>query len=400
MAPLVPEILSSEFNLVVAFIVGIAFGFALEQAGFSSSRKLVGLFYGYDFTVLKVFFTAGVTAMVGVLLFAHLGLLDLNVIYINPTFLWSALVGGAIMGVGFILGGFCPGTSLCALAVGRIDAFAFVGGSILGILAFTEGYPMLETLFNSTNMGPLTMNDMLGISPEFFGILLTIIALLAFYLTSKIEDKVNGKTIEIPRDRKIKYSLTAVLPIVIITLIWMTPDKKEYTLSKMDSAQISEVSNNFDTMTIDKLAFEIMNNVHEFNIIDIRDTTAYKEASIPAAINVPFENLYNREWRSMLKQPYKTNVFIGDDMDKVYKAAFLARELGDTDPVILESPVVEFREVIFNAVEPIGDVSKTDLTRYKFHIEAAERLTEIEERLKNSLQPPKKEIKRVQGGCT
>ncbi|NBB76253.1 MAG: YeeE/YedE family protein, partial [Bacteroidetes bacterium] len=198
MAPLVPEILSPEFSFVIAFIVGVGFGFALEQAGFSSSRKLVGLFYGYDFTVLKVFFTAGVTAMTGVLMLSHLGLLDMNVIYINPTFIWAAIVGGAIMGVGFILGGFCPGTSLCALAVGRLDALAFVGGSLLGILVFAETYTWTEPLFFAGDMGTPTMDTMLGISTELFGLLLTIVAIAAFWFTSKIEDKVSGNKTTIP----------------------------------------------------------------------------------------------------------------------------------------------------------------------------------------------------------
>lgn len=177
MAPLVPDIISPEFNLVIALIVGIGFGYALEQAGFSSTRKLVGVFYGYDFTVLKVFFTAGLTAMVGVLFLGHVGLLNLEVIYINPTFLWSAIVGGLIMGAGFIIGGFCPGTSLCAAAIGRLDAFAFIGGSIIGILLFMEAYPLLEPLYTAANMGAPTIPEWLNISPELFGIVLTLIAL-------------------------------------------------------------------------------------------------------------------------------------------------------------------------------------------------------------------------------
>ena len=64
MGPFVPDIITNELNLVVGFLIGIAFGFVLEQAGFSSSRKLTGLFYGTDFTVLRVFFSAGVTACV------------------------------------------------------------------------------------------------------------------------------------------------------------------------------------------------------------------------------------------------------------------------------------------------------------------------------------------------
>ncbi|MCA9258103.1 MAG: hypothetical protein KDA61_02830, partial [Planctomycetales bacterium] len=101
MGPFVPDVVTDELNLIVGFLVGLAFGFVLEQAGFSSSRKLTGLFYGTDFTVLRVFFSAGVTAMCGVTLLSKLGLLDVNVIYVHPTYLYAALVGGGVMGLGF-----------------------------------------------------------------------------------------------------------------------------------------------------------------------------------------------------------------------------------------------------------------------------------------------------------
>ena len=65
MGPFVPDLISDQLNLVVALAIGFLFGFVLEQAGFSSSRRLVGVFYGYDLTVLRVFFTAAVTAAVG-----------------------------------------------------------------------------------------------------------------------------------------------------------------------------------------------------------------------------------------------------------------------------------------------------------------------------------------------
>lgn len=106
MGPLVPDIISENLNLIVALLIGMSFGAILEQAGFSTSKKLVGLFYGYDFTVLRVFFTAGIVAMIGVMGLVHYGLLDINLIYINPTFLWSAITGGLIMGLGFVIGGF------------------------------------------------------------------------------------------------------------------------------------------------------------------------------------------------------------------------------------------------------------------------------------------------------
>lgn len=398
MAPLVPQILSPEFNLVVAFIVGIGFGFALEQAGFSSTRKLVGLFYGYDFTVLKVFFTAGVTAMSGVLFLGHLGLLDLSLIYINPTFLWSALIGGVIMGVGFILGGFCPGTSLCAAAVGRLDAFAFIGGSILGVLAFTETYPIIKPLYTAQPMGDITFYELLDISPVLFGLIITLIAIFAFWVTSKIEDKITNKTSHIVPATKIKYSLTAMIPLLIIAFVWITPDKKTRIINRVEQAATAQTMS-LESMSVDKLAFELINHTHKYNVIDIRDSTAFEKGTIPSAIHIPEDQLYDRSWHSMYRQPYKTNIFIGENTEQVYKAAMLARELGDSDPVILESSVSFFQDLIFNAAKPVGDASKEQINRYKFRNDAARQLKKIEERLKNSVKPPKRVFKKVEGGC-
>ena len=95
MGPLVPLLnISNELNLLIAFAIGLGFGFALEQAGFSSSRKLAGMFYGYDTTVLKIFFTAAITAMLGLLFMSLFGWVDLDLVYVNPTYLTSAIVGG------------------------------------------------------------------------------------------------------------------------------------------------------------------------------------------------------------------------------------------------------------------------------------------------------------------
>lgn len=398
MAPLVPTIISPEFNFVIAVIVGIGFGYALEQAGFSSTRKLVGLFYGYDFTVLKVFFTAGVTAMTGVLLLGHLGLLNLDVIYINPTFLWSAIVGGLIMGAGFIIGGFCPGTSICAAAVGRIDAMVFILGSVIGILLFMEGFGAIEGLYIAKDMGALTMFGVLGISPELFGIILAIVAVTAFYFTSKLEDHINDREIVISRDRKRLYIGVAVVPVVTIMLIWITPSRQEYIWNEVqDVAANGEVP--FDAMDIDELAFELVHHAHEYNVIDVRDTAAFK-STIPTAINIPLDEMDEQAWRNVFKQPYKKNIFIGDTDLQVKEAAVFANILGDENPIMFTNSVEDFRKAIYEPVDPGAEAPKQDRDVYKFREDARVILLRLEERLKNLRQPVKTVIKKVEGGCT
>lgn len=190
MGPLiVNEIISPDTNLLIAFLIGIGFGFVLESSGFSSSRKLAGMFYGYDTTVLKVFFTAAITAMIGLLFFSLFGWVDLSFIYVNPTYISSAIIGGAIMGVGFILGGFCPGTAFCALSIGKLDALAFVGGLVIGIVFFAEGYPMWEELYKANFIGAPTMNELLDIPRGVFALGLILVAFAMFWIGEWAEKK-------------------------------------------------------------------------------------------------------------------------------------------------------------------------------------------------------------------
>ncbi len=181
MAPLVTNgIISENINLMLAFFIGIGFGFVLESAGFSSSRKLAGMFYGYDTTVLKVFFTAAIVAMLGTILLGLFGWLDLSVIYVNPTYLWSAILGGVIMGAGFIMGGFCPGTAFCAASIGKLDALAFVGGLFIGVLIFMEAYPLFEKVYTAAFLGAPFIYDTLGLSRGVFALILIVAALGMF----------------------------------------------------------------------------------------------------------------------------------------------------------------------------------------------------------------------------
>ena len=190
MGPLIPqEIIGEGWNFFIAFAVGIGFGFVLEQAGFSSSRKLAGVFYGYDTVVLKVFFTAAITGMLGLLYFSLFDWIDLNLVWVNPTFLWSAIVGGVIMGAGFIIGGFCPGTSVCAAAIGKIDAFVFLGGIVLGIFAFAETFPLLKKFYMSNYLGQVKLSEVFGISQGILAFFVILAAIGMFWVAEIAEKK-------------------------------------------------------------------------------------------------------------------------------------------------------------------------------------------------------------------
>jgi len=190
MGPLiVNNIITQNTNLFLAFIIGIGFGWVLEGSGFSSSRKLAGVFYGYDAVVLKVFFTAAITGMLGLLFFSLFGWIDLDYVYINPTYLNSAIWGGVIMGAGFITGGFCPGTSFCAVSIGKMDALVFIGGLFLGVLVFAEGYPLWEGLYKKNFIGYPKLSEALGLSDGLLALLVILAAIGMFWIAELAEKK-------------------------------------------------------------------------------------------------------------------------------------------------------------------------------------------------------------------
>src|SRR5512147_1279965 len=176
-------------DLLIAFMIGIGFGFSLEQAGFSSSRKLAGMFYGYDTTVLKVFFTAAIVALVGSQFLSYFGLLDMDMVFVNEYYVWAAVIGGVIMGAGFIMGGFCPGTGLCAMSIGKIDAVVFVAGGLTGAFLFAETFPWIINIANGYYKGPVKINEVFGMSARLFTFLLIIAAVVMFWLAEAAEKR-------------------------------------------------------------------------------------------------------------------------------------------------------------------------------------------------------------------
>lgn len=193
--PLYPqEFFSEQMSFVIAFLLGILFGFTLERAGFGSARKLAAQFYFRDMTVLKVMFTAIVTAMIGLLYLNLIDVLDFSQISLNPTYLWPQILGGAIMGIGFVVGGYCPGTSLVASATGKLDGMIYVAGAMFGMLIYGETFPFFQNFAESGYLGERTLSDWLGLRPGVVAFLVILMALGMFYGAELLEKKFGGKS--------------------------------------------------------------------------------------------------------------------------------------------------------------------------------------------------------------
>ena len=174
-------------SLVIAVLLGIGFGWFLEQGGMGNARKLSGQFYLTDLSVLKLMFSAIVTAMLGSFWLARLGWLDLSRVYVPETFVVPQILGGVIFGAGFVAGGLCPGTSCVAAATGRLDGLAVIAGMLAGVTGAGLLLPRLPALFDATPRGALTLPDALHISYGAAVFIVVVLALAGFQAAAEIE---------------------------------------------------------------------------------------------------------------------------------------------------------------------------------------------------------------------
>ncbi len=172
---------------------GLLFGYALENAGFASPRKLTAQFRFTDWSVFKVMFTAIIVAAVGLYAATAFGWMPANSVYVPTTFFWATLTGGALVGAGMAVGGYCPGTSTVAFATGRLDALFFMIGMVLGTGLFSGMYNSLKG-FYLAGEGPQaqTLDRLLGIPTWAVLIILIVVAVLGFALGTRLERASGG----------------------------------------------------------------------------------------------------------------------------------------------------------------------------------------------------------------
>lgn len=184
---------NDDVSLIIAFGIGIGFGFFLERAGFGSAKKLAAQFYFRDMSVLKVMFSAIVTAMLGLFYLNWIGFIDLNLVYKGDTYLLPQIAGGLLLGIGFVVGGYCPGTSCVAISTGRIDGIVYLLGVMAGIFFFGEFFPLLSGFFYSTNMGEITLPQLINLPYGLIVFLVVLMAIGAFTGAEWLERKFGNK---------------------------------------------------------------------------------------------------------------------------------------------------------------------------------------------------------------
>lgn len=368
MGPLIPQgFVNPDLNLFFAFVIGLGFGYVLEQGGFSNSRKLAGVFYGYDFVVLRVFFTAAITAAIGLLLFNYLGWVNYDLLYINPTFLWSALVGGVIMGFGFILGGFCPGTSMVAAVIGKIDAMVFVLGLMIGIFIFGSFYEDFAPLYTGENLGSIFIFDTLGMQRDWFVFLLVLVALAAFIITRKIEDKVNG----LQPDNKLFAPLytgpVLIMLVAAVVVLWLPESPRAKWFETNAETVLQEAADGHQFVMTEELAYKLLNpKENNYLLVDVRGDEAFAEFTLPGSVHIPADKVLDLGYNKMLSESKKPILFFGFSDTEASRAWLSLRRAGLTDVFVLKGGLNQFFETIFFAETQTNTIQEMPVFEARF----------------------------------
>ncbi len=281
-----------EIGLVVAVLIGFCFGFVLERAGFGRSTKLAAQFYLYDMTVFKVMFSAIVTAMLGAVIADGLGLtsfLNVGQLVVSGTFIWPMLVGGLLLGVGFIISGYCPGTSLVAASTGAVDGLLAFTGVIIGSVLFGFAYPAIEGFYLSGDQGQVFIYQLLGLPPAVVALAVAAAAIGCFIGGEKVEKYATEKLFNRDYDdapnppRRFAFASFALVGLLGLILFFVPIGTRE--------TEAGAATKTAQQVDVETLARRIIDEPWNLRIIDLRPEKVFLDKRIPGSENAKIDDL-------------------------------------------------------------------------------------------------------------
>ncbi len=149
-------------DLILGLITGIVFGVLLQKGRVLRFEKQVGAMLLKDMTIFKFMMSAILVGMVGIYLLSDLGIISLSHKSMN---MGGVIIGGLLFGGGWAVMGYCPGTSVGAIAEGRWHAIFAVLGMLLGAALYAEAFPALSnTVLAWKDFGKISLPEILGLS--------------------------------------------------------------------------------------------------------------------------------------------------------------------------------------------------------------------------------------------
>ncbi len=351
-----------SINYATFFAIGFGFGTVLELAGFGNARKLAAQFYLKDMTVLKTMFTGILTACLLTFFTSSIGYLDFSKIFVNQTYLWPGLIGGLVMGVGFVIGGYCPGTSVVSAASFKLDGVVFFVGTILGVGVFGETVDKFSGFWNASYTERLLLSDWFGWSLGVTVVGVTVLALVFFYGAEKTEQYF--RTPDAPFTWKIgnrAYVASAVVALMVAVGIWMngqpTPEQKWQHIG----AQYQPLLDKRDVFVHPLEYVKTWNDsAVKLVTLDLRSKAEFDAFHLDSAQRVTFAQLADKDFVFELDQlpPQGVVVLVTNDEGEAVRAWQRLKVQGVTNLYILEHGLRDWQPLFSHVASLHFDLSK------------------------------------------
>ncbi len=384
--------LGVDASLLISLFIGIGFGFMLEKGGFGSSKILAGIFYGKDWRVLKVMFTAIVTAMLGLYAAQGLGWVHMDLVDFRPTYLGGQVIGGLLLGIGFVTAGYCPGTSMVGLVSGKIDAAFVMLGILLGIGVFEEGYAMFAGLRDWGEMGRVSLADWMGISAGWVVLMVVAMAVAAFTAVGWGERHFAKQPIRLPRKAMAAMSTAAVGGFLVAVIQFAGPGDARAMTSTAPVTE-SALFAGEAVVEVEELAGWMIEGRNDFFLIDLRGEEA--DEVVPGAWLTHADVLLNARTRPDLPTD-RPLVLIGDGNAPVDHVGQVLRGL-QLNALILNGGVKEWQRAILDE-SSTSETGKVYRMMMSGNSPLAEGAPPPPPRKKGAAPPAKK--KQRGGGCS
>jgi len=192
-------------------------------------------------------------------------------------------------------------------------------------------------------------------SREWFVFLLVLIALAAFIVTRKIEDKVNGL-----ESRQGLFAPLYIGPFFLMlgvaVLLLLLPESPRAKWFETDAQTIlKEAAEGKQYVDADELAYKLLNpKENNYLLVDVRNDAAFAEFTLPGALHIPTAKVLDMGYKKLLQEKNQPVLFFGFDDTDANQAWLALRRSGMEDIFVLEGGLNRFFYHIFQAENKPG----------------------------------------------
>ncbi|MGD8553567.1 MAG: rhodanese-like domain-containing protein, partial [Anaerolineales bacterium] len=296
-----------------------------------------------------------------------LGILDLNLIWINPTYLWPGIVGGLIMGVGFIVGGFCPGTSLVSAATFKLDGLLFALGTAFGILVFGETVQLYDVFWNSSYMGRFTLDELFGIPTGWVVVGVVLMALFMFWGGEQLERIFGGK--DPSKASRLRYVGAGVVLAAAFAVMLIGQPTVEDRWARIAPEKQAELANHEAQLQPGEVLSIMHDHQLKLVILDVRSENDFNLFHLQDARHVPLNQIEGEVAELLEEGPNTVYLLTSNDEAAATEAWKVLNALSVPNAYILEGGMNGWLDTFATDEDPIeaveGPVGEDEL-RYAF----------------------------------